>query len=361
VRERRLRDLLAGSPPTDRIFWGGLWFRSHNNGRYAELLPRLERLDAYRLTCSGRRVARGLQYRAYRSPAGSAAQRVLLPRAARLYRGMLATEWRQVGAFPGPAVVDVDDPFFFEPALSAFRRPNVVALVTLADWAAERFRGLGVTAPIHVIPQGVSFRGLTDEALAAARARRRPDEIVVGYQSALLASGEDAEVDPLYNVDHLLRLWAEVHAAAPEARLWLVGEPTEHLRRRLAGNRDVLLTGRVPRAEVLATTACFDVGLYPRLKPDGIQAAKVAEYLGAGVPTVAYDYPVVDVLRETGAGVLASSPRDFVGAVLALVRNVDERRRLAAVARAAGAGLDWDVLARRYEAEVLDRYLPAER
>ena len=34
------------------------------------------------------------------------------------------------------------------------------------------------------------------------------------------------------------------------------------------------------------------------------------------------------------------------------------RLELAAAAKRAGAGLDWDVLARRYEDEILDRYLP---
>src|SRR4051794_23768444 len=32
-----LRDVLAGTPEHDRIFFTGLWFRGHNNPRYAEL------------------------------------------------------------------------------------------------------------------------------------------------------------------------------------------------------------------------------------------------------------------------------------------------------------------------------------
>jgi len=40
------------------------------------------------------------------------------------------------------------------------------------------------------------------------------------------------------------------------------------------------------------------------------------------------------------------------------VRDASARRGLADAAKAAGAKRDWDVLARRYETEILDRYLP---
>ena len=357
MRERRLRNL-AGSPPSpDRIFWSGLWFRTHNNGRYAELLPRLRRLDAYFVRCAGARIPRGLQYRAYRGVVGAGAQRVLFRAAGARYRNMLCTEFRQIPLFPGRVVVDVDDPFFEEPELTLFRHPNVAALVTLAGWARDRFRELGVTAPIHVLPQGVDLSSLTEERVREARLRRPEGAVVVGYMASLLSVEEDREVDPLYDVAHLLELWEEIHARVPQARLWLVGRPTERLRRRCEGRDDILLVGELPRASVLSYLASFDIALYPRRKSAGIQAAKVAEYMGAGVPTVSYDYQVVDVLRETGAGVLVDGPREFVEAVGRLVTDEGERRRVGAAAKAAGAELDWDRLAERYETEILDRYL----
>jgi glycosyltransferase involved in cell wall biosynthesis len=110
---------------------------------------------------------------------------------------------------------------------------------------------------------------------------------------------------------------------------------------------------------VLAYVANFDIALYPRTQDQGIQAAKVAEYMGLGVPTVSYDFRVTEVLRETGAGVLVSTPREFVDAVERLALDEPARTAVAAAARTAGAALDWDVLARRYETEILDRYLRA--
>ena len=124
------------------------------------------------------------------------------------------------------------------------------------------------------------------------------------------------------------------------------------------GRDDIVLFGRLPREQALATAANFDLALYPRTEDTGIQAAKVGEFIGLGVPTVSYDYEVTENLRETGAGVLVPTPREFVDAVVHLGEDEAARLELAAAARRAGAELDWDVLARRYEDEILDRYLP---
>src|SRR5262249_18756831 len=61
------RRLVTGPAPTpDRILFASIWFRHHNNPRYAELIPRLERLDRYLFELSDRRIPRGLQFRALR-------------------------------------------------------------------------------------------------------------------------------------------------------------------------------------------------------------------------------------------------------------------------------------------------------
>ena len=60
----------ASSPGAPRSRAGSssasIWFKGHNNPRYAELLPRLHRLDRYLSVCSDDRLVRGVQYRAYR-------------------------------------------------------------------------------------------------------------------------------------------------------------------------------------------------------------------------------------------------------------------------------------------------------
>ena len=175
----------------------------------------------------------------------------------------------------------------------------------------------------------------------------------------LLTAGDRGGDNPLYNVDHLLELWQEIHGRVPHARLWLVGEPSERLRARLSGRDDVVLFGRLPREEALAVASCFDLSPYARTADQGVRAAKVSELLGLGVPVVSYDYGVTANLRETGAGVLVADRRAFVDATASLLADPAARAPFAEAARRAGAELDWRVLARRFELEVLDVYLPA--
>jgi glycosyltransferase involved in cell wall biosynthesis len=360
MRERRLRSMLGGAPPApDRILYANLWFREANNQRYAELLPRLDRVDAYLLRCSGRRVVRGVQYRAWRSGATTLAQRLVAARAARRYRGLFCTEFRQIAAFPGPVVVDVDEPSFGPDDLALFTRPNVAAFVTTTDWAAARFRDLGVTAPTYVVPQGVTLRGFTPEAVRA-EAAARGDGPVVAYTAAWLLAGSDpGAANGLYNVEGLLELWGEIHARLPEAQLWLVGGAGPEVERRTAGRPDVRLLGRVPRERVLPILANADLALYTRRERAGLAAMKISDYLAAGLPVVSYDEELVRAqLEPTGAAAIVSTGRELVDAVVRLAGDEAARAPLAAAAHAAGQGLDWDVLARRYEAEILDRHLP---
>ena len=186
-----------------------------------------------------------------------------------------------------------------------------------------------------------------------------PGTVVVGYLAAHMLTAADRDGGKaLYNVDHLLDLWEEVRVRAPQARLWLVGGASDRVLERIGASDDIVAFGRLERDQALAHTANFDIALYPREKDEGIQAAKTAEYMGLGVPTVSYDYAVTEELRETGAGILATDARAFVDAVVHLVDDTAARRSVAAAAAAAGLERSWDALAAKYETEILDRYLP---
>jgi glycosyltransferase involved in cell wall biosynthesis len=361
VREVRLRDLVRGpAPPPDRVALLSLWFHGHNNPRYAELLPRLERLDACLLRLSDRRIPRGLEYRAFRALRRPLHLAALRP-AERRYRNLLTLDFEQLATWRGAAVMDADDPFFTPREVELLRRPALRAYVVTAERAARRYEALGVEKPWVVIPQGVSLSTATPELRAEAARAKRPGEVVLGWIAAHLLTEGDRGEAALYNVDHLLELWDEIHARVPRARLWLVGGPSERLRRRLEGRDDVLLFGRLPRGQALATAAQFDLSVYARTRDMGIRAAKTAELIGLGVPMVSYDYEVTAELRETGAGILVGDARELVDAVVRLLEDDVARGELAAAAERAGRELDWDVLARRFEREVLDRYLSPVR
>jgi glycosyltransferase involved in cell wall biosynthesis len=355
-----LRRLLAGpAAAPDRILYSNIWFHDHVNRRSEELLPRLQRVDACLLVCPRRQPFRNLVFHAlYRGR--PVIWPLLLGAGSGRYRHLFTTDVAQIASFRGPVVADVDDPTFSPREVELIGRPNVAAVVVTAERAGRRLEELGLRAPWHVIPQGASVASLRPEDVEEVRRRRRDGEAVVGFVAAWLRTDDDRDGhNPLYNVEHLLELWDEIRTRAP-ARLWLVGGASDRLRERLAGRDDVVLFGRVPPARVLAHVANFDIALYARTQDQGVRSAKVAEYMGLGVPTVSYDYRVTEVLRETGAGVLVREPREFVDAVVALASEPERRAAVAAAAARAGRELDWDVLARRYEREILDRYLPPD-
>jgi glycosyltransferase involved in cell wall biosynthesis len=360
VENLPLRRLLTGpSPAPSRIFFTSIWFKGHNNPRYAELLPRLERLDRYLVTCSDERIVRGLQYRAYRWTQ-LVRNPVVMRTAGRRYRSLFTADNEQIADFPGTVVSDVDDPRFTEREVELLNQPNVAAYVVTAERAARRFESLGVAKPYHVVPQGVSLTTATPELISEiGKERKSPGTVIVGYLSALMLTADDRDGDKaLYNVDHLLDLWDEVRLRAPQARLWLVGGASDRVLRRIGSRDDIVAFGRLERHLALAHTANFDIALYPREKDEGIQAAKTAEYMGLGVPTVSYDYAVTEELRETGAGILVGDSRSFVDAVVHLIEDSAARRAMAAAAAAAGVERSWDALAAKYQTEILDRYLP---
>jgi glycosyltransferase involved in cell wall biosynthesis len=352
-----LRRLVSGpAPAADRLFFSSIWFEGHNNPRYAELLPRLERLDRFLFVASERRIVRGVQYRAYRR-SRRLRNPVVLRLASRRYRGMFTADPEQIRWFDGPVVADIDDPYYTQEHVDLLNLPNLCAYVVTAERAARRYEELGVRKPFHVIPQGIGFGSMQDDLVAEAK-QRKGDDVVVGWMAAwLLSEGDRGAEGPLYNIDHLLELWSDIHSRAPGTRLWLIGEPSERVHALLDGRDDVVLWGRLPRDRALSTAAGFDIALYPRTEDTGILAAKVGEFIGLGIPTVSYDYRVTENLRETGAGVLVGTAGEFVAAVVRLATNEEARSKLARAASTAGRELDWDVLARSYE-EILAAYMP---
>jgi glycosyltransferase involved in cell wall biosynthesis len=356
VNSLPLRRLMTreGAAP-DRIAYFNTWYRDHNNPRYTELLPRIERLDPYLLTFPGPLLPRAAATIAWRHTRARVEPAVLRAVSQR-YRHAFVTETNHLEHLTIPVVADVDDPRFDEREVRLLAGDNVAAYIVTAETAARRFEELGVARPWHVVPQGVDLSDLDLEAAAVERARRGGP--VAGYIAAFLLLPEDrGGGNPLYDVSHLLEVWDQVRAQVPAAKLELIGRPSDSLRGRVRGRDDVILTGSIPQDRILPRIAAFDVALYPRAADQGIRSVKVAEYLGAGLPIVSYDYRVVDDVREAGAGLLVKSPNEFAEALAWLLTDEIERRRLGVAARVAGRERDWGVLSERYAA-LLDEYLP---
>src|SRR5437764_14937354 len=91
MRRPPIRQLVfRGGIEPDRIFHHNLWYRGHTNRRYEELVPRLDRVDAYLLFVPEPRVARAVGSRPLGQSLGARA--AVVAAAGRRRRPMLVTE-----------------------------------------------------------------------------------------------------------------------------------------------------------------------------------------------------------------------------------------------------------------------------
>ncbi len=351
-------DLRRGMIRPDRIFHTNIWFKSVNNARYESLLPYFDRVDSLMLVCSDRRITRGLQFRALDATIGLHG-RAIFDMAKRIYRYGFITNLKHLPFIGFPVVVDMDDPVFTEREIATLRSSRqVVSLVVTNEVAADRYRQLGLTMPIHVIGHGLRPFEVDPITAQKVRGRKRPGELTVGYVAAWHLTEKDRGSNPLYNVDHLIdELWPKVVAACPRARLWLVGGVGRALGRKLENRQDIELTGHVPAEAVPAYLAAFDVGIYPRRIAHERSSVKVAQFVGCAVPVVGYRGVPTELISRWECGLIVDSADDFAASVVRLLDDVSLRSRLSARARAAACQVDWNVLGGRY-ARFLDEVLP---
>src|SRR5206468_6537938 len=111
MRTRKaLHRLVVGPRPAPgRVFFSDVWSSVRTNQRYAELVPRLERVDPYLIRVWDRKIIRGVEHRVLNATR-DLRHRLMLGAAARRYRGALMVDLAQVPFFDGSIVVDLDDP-----------------------------------------------------------------------------------------------------------------------------------------------------------------------------------------------------------------------------------------------------------
>ena len=122
MKEIGLRELVTGGAPRRPRRALSIWFHGHNNPRYAELLPRLERLDACLLRCPTR---------ASRAASASAPSRrrsrCATARCSARRRAATATcftlDFDQLAAGRAAVVMDADDPFFTPREIELLKQP----------------------------------------------------------------------------------------------------------------------------------------------------------------------------------------------------------------------------------------------
>jgi glycosyltransferase involved in cell wall biosynthesis len=337
-----------------------LWFPQHANPRYADLFPRLSSVvDFCKVTLSRQRVIRGVQFRVW----NLFSRRLIYPAAikylARKYETLFTVSYDQIAAWPKEqsVVVDIDDPVFSHAEVNALNLPQVKAIIVTTEKAKQIFHELGVSRPIHVIPQGVPVGEADLQKAREIRERfKSSGDVVVGYHAPSLTMSADGSKRRRNDQDDLDYLFAALEQARkedPRIRLWLFGAPSAGLRNHVLQGREswVKLFGYVPFSEMLNYLVNVDIGVYPRTwsPPPGRFSVKIAQFMACGIPVVSTHLDESFVLLDARCGVVCKSQEDFTEAVVALSRSAERRAELGNAGRSyAQEKLDWSVLIPAY-------------
>lgn len=377
------------------------WFRTHNNCRYAVLFSQLAHIVKFhKVTLSEHRIVRGLQYLALQLsfarrllPVGQAnfalefaefllerlklrvlprqvrdqefglgmalRRKVIYPEMARYFASRYPTVFtvdiHQIPVWPASqrVVVDIDDPYFAPAEIEILKLPQVRAIVVTTEQARKLYQQQGVTCPIHVIPQGVSFEHIDPNRIGEIRTQFKGDrDVVVGYHAPTLTMSSDGPRRARTGQDDLDFLFAAVEDARtvePRIKLWLIGQPSESVKTYVAERRAfwIKMFGYLPVMDILNYVSNFDIGVYPRtrIQPPGRFNLKLAQYMACGVSVVSNELDESLIVRQAHCGLVCRSREDFSQVLVELARCPEKRAELANVGRTyAQTNLDWSVL-----------------
>ncbi len=194
------------------------------------------------------------------------------------------------------------------------------AITTVADADASRLRRLAPAARIVVVPNGVD----ADRFKPVSGAREHPGRVI--FVGAMSYPPNVAAVS--FFADHVM---PRIRAQEPAAVLQVVGRDPSSAVRALGKRPDVEVTGEVD--DVRPYISAAPVVVIPMVSGSGIKN-KLLEALAMGRAVVTTRLGMEGMPIQDGLHALvADEPEAFAEAVLQLMRDPDERRRLGTAAR----------------------------
>jgi glycosyltransferase involved in cell wall biosynthesis len=216
---------------------------------------------------------------------------------------------------------------------------------------AKALRAQGVTAPIAVVPTGVTLPETPEEA---QRMCHRP---TLGLQAGAPLCLSIGRLAREKNQAFLLTAFALICKRLPDARLVLVGEGDdrprlEKLTRDMDLGESVQFVGAVPHERVGEFYLAADLFLFPSISET--QGLVVLEAMAAGLPVVAVTSDAAaDLLGDGEAGIMTpENATRFAESVVALWGQPERRRAMGAAGRRIAAGYSPDACA----SKLLDLY-----
>jgi glycosyltransferase involved in cell wall biosynthesis len=169
-------------------------------------------------------------------------------------------------------------------------------------------------------------------------------------------------------LDFLIRVFAEVRAAVPDALLYVVGKgdhPDDEALllnevARLNLQSAVVFVGQLPQPEALAYVQEADVctsALYPTPVMRPSSPTKLVEYMALGKAVVANDLPEQKrLIEESGGGICSAyAEQPFAAAIVTLLKDREKARRMGQAGRRyVLEHCSYGVIADKVERRILD-------
>lgn len=264
-----------------------------------------------------------------------------------------------------PYILEVNAPLAEEQARFRGLRLKALAEATESETLCRSDHIIAVSAAVkkHALSRGALVERVSVLPNGVDTQRFHPDvsgePVRARYQLAgRPVIGFIGSLKPWHGLDFLLDAFGDLLQQRPDAILLLVGAgpALEDLQARVAREQwqgRVILTGRIPHADIPAYLAAMDITVAPYTAQDGFYFSplKVVESLAAGRPVVAPRLgQLTDLLQDGVTGLLypPGARDEFVQRVSELLNDAP---RLQAMSRAAASvarnNFGWDKTAQR--------------
>ena len=250
-------------------------------------------------------------------------------------------------------ILNLDDPMYTKDEIvelreweSAVREKGFESVIVCTNQHARDYLRLNeIESFIEIIPQGHSLTKLTRRRTKLSKG----DTINLVYSSPSIdVVGDRHEGHKMWDCSILLQeIWPNVKAQ--NLRLHLIGRLGENARLILRDKR-VISYGLVSVQENSQLLQRFDAALYPRTYNNNWMPQKLIEYMGAGLPILAFELGDTRIVKDLNIGITVNSISDFINLLDSISINPGKLHNFHLNSRTIAMDYSWKNLAIKYEA-----------
>jgi len=175
-----------------------------------------------------------------------------------------------------------------------------------------------------IVPQGHLSDFQFDEGDDFIECTDRVFKVV--YSSPYIdVKGDKHQDHDMWDSSHLLlELLPKILLFTENVELHLIGKLGRNAEKIVKGESRVVTHGLVPVSTASTLISQCHLGLYPRLADYRRSVQKITEYIGAGIPTLAYKLVDTDIVSEYRIGKVVETPEEFIASLIELSRFSEE-------------------------------------